>query len=151
MELRSVLTPRRIAPDLLSTLSAQADAIASLVESGSPCAEQLAIFSAAVGTDVDATDLRGIHAAEDPEDFVRRVVNRPDRVPDITREELIEIVDRISAADDSSDFYLELFETNVPHPEASDLIFWPPADLQDASSAEIVDAALSYAPHESTD
>ncbi|WP_197517285.1 bacteriocin immunity protein [Microbacterium karelineae] len=150
MELRSALTPRSIPPNLLATLGAQANAIASLIEFARPYAEQLAAFNAAVGTEIDPTDLRGIHAAEDPQDFVRRVMNRPERVPDITREELIEIVDRISAADDSGDFYLELFEMNVPHPEASDLIFWPPEELQDASSAQIVDAALSYTPHETT-
>lgn len=55
-----------------------------------------------------------------------RVINRPKRVLDITREELIEIVDRVIADHGDSDFYLELFQLNVPHPAASDLIYWLP-------------------------
>ncbi|MFK4761032.1 hypothetical protein ACI3KS_08880 [Microbacterium sp. ZW T5_45] len=65
---------------------------------------------------------------------------------DITREELIEIVDRVIADHGDSDFYLELFQLNVPHPAASDLIYWPPDALAEASSAQIVEAALSYQP-----
>jgi len=71
-------------------------------------------------------------------------VNRPSRIADITREELIEIVDRLSSDPENSDFYLELFEANVPHPEASDLIYWPSDELHDASNAQIVDVALGY-------
>ena len=55
-------------------------------------------------------------------------------------------MDRARRVDENSDFYLELFTTNVPHPSASDLIYWPPPALENASSAAIVDAALSYQP-----
>ncbi|WP_329082695.1 MULTISPECIES: bacteriocin immunity protein [unclassified Streptosporangium] len=73
---------------------------------------------------------------------------RPERlkVSDITQEELAEIVRRIMEADPDSDFYLRLLEANVLHPRVSDLIFWPPEELQDATAEEIVEAALKYRP-----
>lgn len=49
-------------------------------------------------------------------------------------------------ADPDSDFYLRLLEANVLHPRVSDLIFWPPEELQDATAEEIVEAALKYRP-----
>ncbi|MEQ4715809.1 bacteriocin immunity protein [Nonomuraea sp. B19D2] len=70
----------------------------------------------------------------------------PAKVPDTTRAELAEIVRRIVAADPESDYYLALLEANVPHPEVSDLIFWPPEKLRDATPEEIVDTALRHRP-----
>ncbi|MEV6931196.1 bacteriocin immunity protein [Dactylosporangium sp. NPDC051485] len=64
----------------------------------------------------------------------------------VTRDELIEIVRRIQAADDDMDYYVLLLSTNVSHPGAIDLIFHPPADLADASPEAVIDAALSYRP-----
>jgi hypothetical protein len=37
-------------------------------------------------------------------------------------------------------------EANVPHPRVSDLIFHPPAELQDASAEQIVSEAFKYRP-----
>lgn len=144
MELREELTPRPISVGALSTLCDQLEELTALVEHGKPHARELAAFNAAVGGRFDTTDIGGVHAAESPEDFVRHALDRPRRVHDITRDELIEIVNRVGAGVEDSDFYLELFESNVPHPEASDLIYWPPDELLNASSEEIVDAALRY-------
>lgn len=144
MKLRDPLTPTPIPPGTLSTLSGRLRELASLIEHGQPHARELAVFNAAVGGGVDATDIGSVHAGEDAEDFVRRLLNRPRRVPDITRAELIEVVHRITTDIANSDFYLELFELNVPHPEAGDLIFWPPDELREATYSQIVDAALRY-------
>jgi hypothetical protein len=47
-------------------------------------------------------------------------------VPDITRDELIEIV-RLAMTVDPQDarYYCDLFDKNVPMPGASSLIYWP--------------------------
>jgi Colicin immunity protein / pyocin immunity protein len=37
-------------------------------------------------------------------------------------------------------------EANVSHPQVSDLIFYPPAELRDASAEQIVDEVLEYRP-----
>ena len=42
---------------------------------------------------------------------------------------------------------MDEFEANVPHPEASDLIFYPDRYFADEPTAEqVVDCALSYRP-----
>ncbi|WP_426502432.1 hypothetical protein ACPPVO_32880 [Dactylosporangium sp. McL0621] len=70
---------------------------------------------------------------------------RPVRLPDVTRDELVEIVRRI-LADPTDDWYIEAFERNTVMPGASGLIFHPPPELRDATAQEIVDAALAYRP-----
>jgi hypothetical protein len=69
----------------------------------------------------------------------------------LSRVELIELLDRISSGDgteDELDAWVALFEKNVPHPEASGLIFWPERyGLGTSPSHEkIVDKALNYKP-----
>lgn len=146
MNLRDELTPRPISADTLSVLCDQLEELTALVEHSRPHGRELAAFNAAVGGSFNTADIGGVHAAESAEDFVRHALNRPRTVHDITRDELIEIVNRITTEVEHSEFYLELFEMNVPDPEASDLIYWPPDELVNASSEEIVDAALRYEP-----
>ncbi len=71
----------------------------------------------------------------------------------MTREELIDLVRRIQAAEGESeeeaDRLVELFEANVPHPGAADLIFyWDDHFDHDPRAEEVVDRALSYRPIE---
>lgn len=66
----------------------------------------------------------------------------------VRREELIELVEKIMACEGGEEqMYrrVQIFENNVPHPAASDLIFWPKVDGN--SAEEIVDEALSYKPN----
>lgn len=71
--------------------------------------------------------------------------------PKLSRDELIELVKKISDPkndDEDINNWLELFKHNVPHPEASDLIFWPRYHNlgSNPTAEEIVDKALSYKP-----
>ncbi len=65
---------------------------------------------------------------------------------------MVEIVRRLSEGgyetEEEDDHYLQLFENNVPHPGASDLIFWPEREFgaHEPTAEEIVDRALSYRP-----
>ncbi|WP_426503015.1 hypothetical protein ACPPVO_36060 [Dactylosporangium sp. McL0621] len=68
------------------------------------------------------------------------------KVPDVSREELVEIVRRIQAMDDDRHYYLLVLKTNTVRPGVSDLIYWPPPHLVDASAEDIVDEALRYRP-----
>jgi hypothetical protein len=66
----------------------------------------------------------------------------------LSRGELIELVRRICEAEgmeEEQDEMMELLEANVPHPEVSDLIFYPPSGVE-LSPEEIVDRALAYKP-----
>lgn len=63
-----------------------------------------------------------------------------------TRDELIELVRKISECDGTEDeinSWILLLEESVPHPSVSDLIFYPDKPL---TPAEIVDEALAYNP-----
>lgn len=69
----------------------------------------------------------------------------PVRLPEVTRDELVEIVRRI-LADPTDDWYIEAFERNTVMHGASGLIFHPPPELPDATAEEVVNAALAYRP-----
>ena len=69
------------------------------------------------------------------------------------RDELIELVERIMRAEGAdeaeADALVDRFEASVPHPAASDLIFYPDAHFgHEPTAEEVVDRALSYRPLE---
>jgi len=75
----------------------------------------------------------------------------------MTREELIELGNRIIAADGSEEEIqklMELFDRNVPHPSGSNLFYWPDnfnsrtddISQYNPTAEEIVDKCLSYKP-----
>ena len=71
----------------------------------------------------------------------------------LTREELCKLVEKILNVEGSEEeivAWVNRFQRNVPHPEASGLIFWSNMyGLGNAPSAEeIVDKALDYKPIE---
>lgn len=65
----------------------------------------------------------------------------------LSKEELIEFVDKICnpklSDEEVSEYseYIDILESNVPHPAPSDLIFWHDEEL---STEEIVTIALAY-------
>ena len=64
----------------------------------------------------------------------------------LTREELINLVNRIVGCEGSEeeiDEMIEVVKRNVPHPEISDLIYWNEEEL---TPEQIVDKALEYKP-----
>ena len=107
----------------------------------------MAAFAEATGHDYEAADFLGYAGSRTLEEFALEAA-RPayPRVPDATREELVEVVRRILAGDTDAEYYLRLFTATVAHPAASNLIFHPPCELADAdaSAEQIVDAALAY-------
>ena len=72
----------------------------------------------------------------------------------LTREELIDVVERIMNVDGSEeeiDRLIDLFQSNVLDPEATNLIFWPAEhprnpEGRELTAAEVVDIALQYRP-----
>lgn len=71
--------------------------------------------------------------------------NAPEK---LSRSELIELVKKICDAEgteEEQEDMMSLLQANVPHPEVSDLIYYPPDDAE-LSPEEIVDRALAYKP-----
>ncbi|MEU6039613.1 hypothetical protein ABZ801_29835 [Actinomadura sp. NPDC047616] len=147
MDLRPELLPPSVAPQRLAEISREIGRIRGLLDDREPTEAAIAAFNEMTGHDYTADDFAHYWRSRNLEEFAREAARpAPARVPDISRDELAEIVRRILAADPETDYYLRLFEANVPHPAASDLIYWPPAELGDASAEQIVDAALSHRP-----
>lgn len=142
------MLPPHVSRQRLDELSREIGRIADLVTSSCEDAgEAIRAFNDMTGHDYVAHDFAHYGGSRSVADFAREAARpaRP-RVADITRDELVEIVRGVLTASPESDYYLLLLEANVLHPRISDLIFYPPEGLQDASAEEIVDEALRYRP-----
>src|SRR5262249_3971623 len=134
MELRPELLPPPVSPQRIEELGREIDRIAEL--RGDIAREAVARFEETTGHAY--SEFRDYSAAESRDEAAVRAA-RPGhpRVPDVTREELVEIVRRIRAClPPDQDWYLRVLETNTSHPAVSDLIFWPPPELESASAEE---------------
>ncbi|MFI6787628.1 hypothetical protein ACIBG4_09870 [Nonomuraea sp. NPDC050383] len=147
MDLRPELLPPPVPRELVEQLGVEIDRIAQLMEEGRmPEARQaVAAFNERTGHSYEPRDFAAYWESERLEDIARNAARPPPaKVADITRVELAEVVRRIVETDPESDYYLTLLEANVPHREISDLIFWPPEELRDATPEQIVEAALRH-------
>lgn len=66
--------------------------------------------------------------------------------PQMPRNELVQLVDRIVRSDGTEqqiDEWIQTFAANVPHPEVCNLIFYVDPPL---TAEQIVDKALAYQP-----
>ncbi len=64
----------------------------------------------------------------------------------MSKEDLVKLVERILSAsgnEEEIEQMLVLFSSQVPHPSATDLIFYP-SDQSERSASEIVELALAY-------
>jgi hypothetical protein len=145
MDLRPELLPPPVDPQRLAELSHEIERISGL--RGEPAGAAIAAFKEMTGHDYDFSDFAEYYGWRDVEDFAKEAARpvRP-RVPDITRDELVEIVRRLQAADPETDYYLRLLQANVADPHVSDLLYHPPAGLGQACAEQIIDTALSYRP-----
>ncbi len=128
MKLRPPLLPPVLDEKLVSQLGALADEL----DGARPgdCEDNLATFNRLAGTRLPLENFQGIYGAEDHVDWVRRVlcIQRIRRVPDVTREELIEVTRRAMSYDSDAEAYRRILDVNVPRPHASSLLFHPPED-----------------------
>lgn len=144
MELRPELLPPRVSPQRIEELGREIDRIAEL--RGVVAQEAMAAFEETTGHNY--SEFVEYWGAESREEAAMRAARpRHPRVRDITRDELVEIVRRIlTCLPADQGWYLLVLETNTSHPAVSDLIFWPPPELESASAEEIVDAIVSHRP-----
>ncbi|MFJ4710473.1 bacteriocin immunity protein [Streptomyces anulatus] len=72
-------------------------------------------------------------------------------MPDLTRDQLVELVRKIMAdhgTEEEVDRLVELLEASVPHPRVLNLIYHPDMEgfTDGLTAEEVVDTALSYTP-----
>ncbi|WP_296264586.1 hypothetical protein [Pseudomonas sp. UBA6562] len=102
----------------------------------------------------DFYELQGIEGGQDHITWARTVLATSSvrLLADVTREELVELVRRVMAAEGpehSLNFWLEMLEANLPNCAISDLIFWPSvyfegtAAPRDLSAERVVEIALA--------
>ncbi|WP_369255354.1 hypothetical protein [Streptomyces sp. R35] len=149
MDLRPELLPPPVTEAHLRVLADEMERIETLLF-GDDAAEAdaaIAAFNDATGHTYGSAHFTGYAGWRELEDFALEAA-RPayPRVPDVAREELVEIVRRILDGDPEHEYYLRVLEANVTNPRASDLIHHPPAGLEDASPERIVDEILAYRP-----
>ncbi|GGN35255.1 hypothetical protein FHR83_006143 [Actinoplanes campanulatus] len=147
MQLRPELLPPSIPAARLAELAAAITAIEDRLERGEDATALIEAFNADTDNDYDEHDFLSYHSSQSLEEFAYEAAwpSFP-KVPDITRDELVEIAERIVAVDPDTDFYVHLFETNTVRPAAVSVFHHPPEHLNDASVTELVDFILSYRP-----
>jgi hypothetical protein len=156
MKLRQELTPPLLDEQHVARLAELADAI-----DGNPTEALRAEFNKLAGTELPMSLFQGAYGSEDHANFVRRVLRQQHikPVPDVTREELVEIVRRAMEPDrvGLQEAYMAVFDCNVQRPHASNLIFYPadydqsndtwgsgkPMSDYDPSPEQIVDWAVN--------
>jgi hypothetical protein len=149
MDLRPELLPAPVPEVRLRELASEVERIERLRCSGERAAADAALtaFNEDTGHDYDTYQFLAYSGSRTVEEFAREAARPANpRVPDVTRDEVVEVVRRIRECGPDEEHYRLLFDTNVRHPSASALIFHPPAGLEEASAEEIVDAALAYSP-----
>lgn len=87
------------------------------------------------------------HEFRSPEELVDFALGL-ERYPKLSREQLIAVTKRLMDADVSSRIKSQrltsMFKENIPHPDKTDLIYYPTIEFSTAE--ELVDYALSYKP-----
>ncbi|WP_331771016.1 hypothetical protein OG948_46150 (plasmid) [Embleya sp. NBC_00888] len=150
--MRTRWSPPVVDPGRLAELAAEIERIGELIRHGGgvgpgEAEAAMAAFRARTGHDHTIADFVDYHGSRSLADFALEAARpaRP-RIADITRAELVEIVERILAGDAELDWYLLVLTVNVAHPRVTELIFGGPAGGAGApeSAEEIVDAASAY-------
>ena len=108
------------------------NAILSGLDRGEDVGERIRSLTDLTGREYIPSDFEEFKGRMSEDDFVREAALPAARVvPDITRDELIEIVRLAMTVDPrAARYYCDLFDKNVPMPGASSLIYWP-EDIKD--------------------
>ena len=140
----------------LTAAVALSDRLYRLHEAGQPCAPALQQLADLVGKGFDDVKLGfiGAFGSVGPKTLACRLLVDWSRVPnDLSREEMLELLERIFAPKSSKEFSLEYWlrclRVNTKNDRISDLIFWPGEYFGDGDDGrimtpdEILDTALS--------
>ena len=127
MELRSDLT----FPTLDEPCVQRIAKLASRLDGSGPgeSDDELREFNERTGTSYELSEFQGIFGGMEHETWVRTLLCEPFATKPLapTRDELLEIITRLTAGDDEVHeqfFWIRVLETHLD-PEISDLIYWP--------------------------
>ncbi|MBT31012.1 MAG: hypothetical protein CMO01_15240 [Thalassobius sp.] len=146
MHLREKLLPTATEDRILRILGLIKE-IENNIDSGKSTENLIVRFNKITQRNYDREYFQTYWSSQSIEDFAREASQPlPEKIEDITKEELIEIVNRIRNGDENTTFYLELLDRNLPHPRISDLIFYPESEglTDESTSEEIVEKAKAF-------
>ncbi|MFF5233531.1 hypothetical protein [Dactylosporangium sp. NPDC000521] len=110
MELRDALVRRTVTPEQRVAITEAILRIEELVDRGIDATAALAILNETTGHSFGFDDFRYHCGAPDREELIERACAPPQvRLPNVTRDDLVEIVRRI-LADPTDDWHIEAFE-----------------------------------------
>jgi hypothetical protein len=150
--LRAELLPPQPDHAKVKRLTRVADQIIELIDTRGEFRPLLARFNVEAGIDLTPLDFLAAAGSVPTEEFVKRALTPPpQRVPDITYDELLEVVTRICEAQGTESeiqFWIDLLQANVAYRSVSNLIYWPfgcphPPDAPELTPKQILDAALA--------
>lgn len=155
--LRDELLPPRVDRGSLTALVAEAFA---RLEAGATPADAAAALARQSGRLIAAEDLDGWAASMAPGEVAAHLLTPPRhelRRLRLSRDELVEVAHLLMASSDRYDgehaeWWMALFDANVPDPGGCTLAYHPPAGMDaaawDPAPEEVVDLALAYRPIE---
>lgn len=134
VELRDALQRRPVMSGLRDAVTAAITQIEQLVNHGEDTTAAIETLNEITGHGFEVDDFSYSCGAPDRAELIELACTPPPvRLPDVTRDELVEIVRRI-LADPTDDWYIAAFDLNTVMPGASGLIFHPPSELANATA-----------------
>ncbi|WP_166242973.1 hypothetical protein [Paenibacillus turpanensis] len=144
MQLRECLLPITRDEEFKARVKTNIEEIEALLDEGKTAEKEIAAFQELTGKQWDSHIFAHYWRSISLDGLIEEACNPdPQRVSDITKEELVEIVRRLQGdlPHGETAFYLQLLEANVPMPGVSDLVYWDELEPE-----EIVERALAYEP-----
>jgi hypothetical protein len=147
MRVRLSILPPPLDAQAVQRLTDLADDIVEAMNTGRDTAHFITQFNVATGQQCDLAAFHGAWEGSGTRALVEAVLRpSPQRIPDITDEELLEIIAYLVNGHGSASeqgYWLEFLERNLPHPAISDLIYWRFAE---PNPAQILAEAKAYKP-----
>lgn len=145
--IRRTLLPPPLNLDEIGRLTELARRVVDSIDSGIDPAGQVVEFNTRTAQQFTAADFLAAAGSTDLRTFVQLALIPPvAKRKQLTKEELLELIDALmndEGTEYETSFWLALLERNVPHPEVTNLIYWPKREM---TAQEILAEALAYQP-----
>ncbi len=155
MKLRKELSPPEFDENRVAQLAQLAERLDGCDSRLEDCAALRSQFNSLANSNLQAEDFH-FSGATDADTFVRRVLTpRPQKLDDISYDEMLELMTRVCNADGTEyeiDYWLAFLEIQLGNHKLSDLVFHPKhyfgddVDRNEMTPKEILDEAITNKP-----
>ncbi len=142
MELRPALLPPEVDEAQVAQLAQIATEVVNRMDAGLDYSELIERFNALAARPYAAGDFDGAAGSMSMDEFARQALTpEPPYLPNISREEYLELIRRVMNGEGEYVFWLALLRLNLSCPPLSDYIFY-----DDLTPKQILEKALAYKP-----